>query len=95
MNGADLFEKRDYDIHFQAEFETPDNIAIYISFAIENSIVAGFTVNLEFYEDQELTTDVLHEAIEHFIGENMATQQQIDRLYLRVTTENYNTGMVH
>lgn len=90
--GSELPEKRDYDIHYAAEFAKPDEIVIYVRFIIEEKVVSGFTAQLAFKEDQSQTVEVLHEAIDLFVEDHMNTLQQIDRMYLNSVVTNYNTG---
>ena len=88
--GSELPEKRDFDIRFRSEFKDLSTIMVYVSFVIEEQIVSGFTAQLDFKEEQDEYPEVLHEAIEYFVDEHMATLQQIDRIYLQSLVTNYN-----
>lgn len=92
--GSELPEERDYDIRFRSEFKDPATIMIYIRFLIEDKTVSGFTAQLDFEEDQDLTTDVLHEAVDYFVATYMNTLQDIDRIYFRSLVSNYNADKV-
>lgn len=92
--GSELPEERDYNIHFRSEFKDPATIMIYVMFKIEEKTVSGFTAQLDFNEDQDLTVDVLHEAVDYFVDAHMNTVQQIDRIYLSSLVANYNADKV-